>query len=151
VTNSVDVTSLHQYLILSHAQVNKYLSQVVSRNASSNEELSNYVLEPWLPLLNAEVEEVEGLPQLTGFWAAVEKGKKVKAIRKGKKAGEDDGRLGESQEVTGLKGKAREVEVPEEQVVVWLIVRLPLYFNTKPADHLYTRIAIWCVNKFHCI
>jgi len=35
---------------------------------------------------------------LTGFWAAVEKGKKVKAIRKGKKAVEDDGRLGESQE-----------------------------------------------------
>jgi hypothetical protein len=143
--------------------VNVYLSQVVSSNASSNEEPSNYVLEPQLPLLNAEVEEVEGLPQPPGFGAAgkkgkkgkaVRKGKKVKAIRKGKKAGEDDGGLGESQqpmEVTGLKGKAREVEVPEEQVAGQLVVRLPLYFNTKPSDHLYTRIAIWCVNKFHCI
>jgi len=36
--------------------VNKYLSQVISSNASSNGELSNYVLEPWLPFLNAEVE-----------------------------------------------------------------------------------------------
>jgi len=121
------------------------------------------VPEPWLPLLNAEVEEVEGLSQPPGFWAAekkgkkgkaVRKGKKVKAVRKGKKAGEDDGQLGESQqpmEVTGLKGKAREVKVPEEQVAGQLLVRLPLYINTKPADHLYTRIATWCVNKFHCI
>jgi hypothetical protein len=134
--------------------VNVYLSQVVSSNASSNEEPSNYVLEPQLPLLNAEVEEVEGLPQPPGFGAAGKKGKKGKAVRKGKKAGEDDGGLGESQqpmEVTGLKGKAREVEVPEEQVAGQLVVRLPLYFNTKPSDHLYTRIAIWCVNKFHCI
>jgi hypothetical protein len=52
-----------------------------------------------------------------------EKGKKAKAVRKGKKAGEDDGWLGESQEVTGPKGKAREVEVPEEQVVGQLIIR----------------------------
>jgi len=134
--------------------VNVYLSQVVSSNASSNEEPSNYVLEPRLLLLNAEVEEVEGLPQPPGFGAAGKKGKKGKAVRKGKKVGEDDGGLGESQqpmEVTGPKGKAREVEVPEEQVAGQLVVRLPLYFNTKPSDHLYTRIAIWCVNKFHCI
>ena len=36
--------------------MNKYLSQVISSNVSSNEELSNYVLEPWIPFLNAEVE-----------------------------------------------------------------------------------------------
>ena len=44
-------------------------------------------MEPWL-LLEMEDVEVEGLPQLIGFWAAGKKAKKAKAIRKGKKADE---------------------------------------------------------------
>jgi len=61
--------------------VNIYLSQVISSNASSNEEPSNYVLEPWLLLLNAEVEEVEGCTTARVLGCG-KKGKKGKPLGK---------------------------------------------------------------------